>query len=170
MTAGIERARAKARPASRKRGNREIARIPSGLEGISETMLWTLYDRACESSRADAILVDPDSVRICNAIDYDFAGHFGHPVGAFSARAAEIDRLLKDWLDRHPKGLVISLGEGLETQAHRVDNGHMTCLLRGAFVVSLQVFSSRIGQMGSKPALTFLSLRKGCSCISSRMR
>jgi O-methyltransferase involved in polyketide biosynthesis len=128
MTAGIERARAKARPASRKRGNREIARIPSGLEGISETMLWTLYDRACESSRADAILVDPDSVRICNAIDYDFAGHFGHPVGAFSARAAEIDRLLKDWLDRHPKGLVISLGEGLETQAHRVDNGHMTWL------------------------------------------
>ncbi|MFM0339272.1 class I SAM-dependent methyltransferase [Paraburkholderia fungorum] len=95
---------------------------------MSETMLWTLYDRACESRRDDAILVDPDSVRICDAIDYDFAGRFGHTVGSFSARAAEIDRLLQDWLERHPKGLIVSLGEGLETQARRVDNGHMTWL------------------------------------------
>ncbi len=91
-------------------------------------MLWTLYDRACESRRADAILVDPDSVRICNAIDYDFAGRFGNPVGSFAARAAEIDRLLKDWLKVHPQGWIVSLGEGLETQAYRVDNGHMTWL------------------------------------------
>ncbi|QIE27008.1 hypothetical protein SBC1_37160 (plasmid) [Caballeronia sp. SBC1] len=99
--------------------------IPCKLDGVSETMLWTLYDRACEARRPDGILADPHSVRICNAIDYDFQRHFGEPVGSFAARAVKIDQLLKQWLERHPNGLIVSLGEGLETQAHRVDNGQM---------------------------------------------
>jgi O-methyltransferase involved in polyketide biosynthesis len=102
-----------------------FSKIQCKLDGVSETMLWTLYDRACEARRPDGILADPDSVRICNAIDYDFVRRFGEPVGSFAARAAKIDQLLKQWLDRHPDGLVVSLGEGLETQAHRVDNGQM---------------------------------------------
>lgn len=91
-------------------------------------MLWTLYDRACETQRPNGVLVDPDSVRICDAIDYDYKGHFGHPSGAFAARAAAIDDLLRHWLERHPDGLIVSLGEGLEAQAHRVDNGRMRWL------------------------------------------
>jgi O-methyltransferase involved in polyketide biosynthesis len=105
-----------------------IAKVACQLEGVSETMLWTLYDRACEARRADSVLVDPDSVRICDAIDYDFAGSFGEPVGSFAARAAKIDQILKAWLERHPDGLIVSLGEGLETQARRVDNGRMRWL------------------------------------------
>ncbi|MGO4327126.1 class I SAM-dependent methyltransferase [Cupriavidus sp. 2TAF22] len=101
-------------------------KISPTLEGVSETMLWTLYDRACEARRADSIIADPHSVRICDALEYDFAGRFGTPIGSFSARAVEFDRLLKRWLERHPDGLIISLGEGLETQAHRVDNGRMS--------------------------------------------
>ncbi|MBW4092956.1 MAG: class I SAM-dependent methyltransferase [Proteobacteria bacterium] len=88
-------------------------------------MLWSLYQRAVESRRSDAVLHDPDGVRIMEALDYDFAGHFGIPGGALAARAATIDRTLIDWLGEHPDGLVISLGEGLETQARRVDNGRM---------------------------------------------
>lgn len=105
-----------------------LAKVKSRLQGVSETLLWTLYDRACEARRRDGVLVDPDSVRICDAIDYDFMGHFGEPVGSFAARAAAIDQLLKTWLERHPDGLIVSLGEGLETQARRVDNGRMRWL------------------------------------------
>ena len=105
-----------------------MKRVMPRLDGVSETMLWTLYDRACEARRPDGVLVDPDSVRICEAIDYDFKRHFGHPFGSFAARAAEIDHLLRGWLDRHPDGLVVSLGEGLEAQARRVDNGRMRWL------------------------------------------
>jgi len=105
-----------------------LPKITSKLNGVSETMLWTLYDRACEARRPDGILVDPDSVRICDAIDYDFTRNFGDPVGSFAARAAEIDQLLRRWLERHPDGLIVSLGEGLESQAHRVDNGRMRWL------------------------------------------
>ena len=106
----------------------DIVKVACQLDGVSETMLWTLYDRACEARRADGVLIDPDSVRICDAIDYDFAGSFGEPVGSFAARAARIDQLLKAWLEHHPDGLIVSLGEGLETQAGRVDNGRMQWL------------------------------------------
>ena len=95
------------------------------LDGVPETMLWSLYHRAVESRHSDAVLHDPDGVRIMEALDYDFAGHFGTPGGSLAARAATIDRTIINWLGLHPDGLVISLGEGLETQARRVDNGRM---------------------------------------------
>ncbi|BCG05532.1 putative O-methyltransferase OmT (plasmid) [Paraburkholderia sp. PGU19] len=114
--------------APRRDGQDGAPKLVSNLDGVSETMLWTLYDRACEARRRDSDFDDVDSVRICDGIDYDFAGHFGKPDGSFAARAAEIDHLLMRWLERHPDGLVVSLGEGLETQARRVDNGRMNWL------------------------------------------
>jgi O-methyltransferase involved in polyketide biosynthesis len=98
------------------------------LAGVSETMLWSLHNRASETGRADSVLDDPDSVTIHKAIDYDFQGRFGVPAGSLAARAAEIDRQLRAWLALHPDGCVVSLGEGLETQRLRVDNGRMRWL------------------------------------------
>jgi len=113
-----------ARPKARQK-NKTVNRVVPNLGGVSETMLWTLYDRACDAQRPDGVLTDPDSVRICAAIDYDFRRRFGPPVGSFAARALAFDDLVRSWLQRHPEGLVVSLGEGLETQALRVDNGQM---------------------------------------------
>ncbi len=95
------------------------------LAGVSETMLWSLHNRASEARRHDGVLIDPDSVRIHEAIDYDFSRHFGDPVGSLAVRAAEIDRVIRLWLVDHPDGFIVSLGEGLETQVRRVDNGRM---------------------------------------------
>jgi O-methyltransferase involved in polyketide biosynthesis len=102
--------------------------IVPDLAGVSETMLWSLYNRASEAQRPDSALVDPESVRIQSAMKYDFAAHFGAPLGSLAARAIEIDRALRSWLGRHPDGIVVSLGEGLETQSRRVDNGRMRWL------------------------------------------
>jgi len=101
-------------------------RIAANLSGVSETMLWSLHNRASETKRADAVLHDPDSVRIHDSIDYDFDAHFGDPCGSLAARAAAIDEVLRRWLERYPDGCIVSLGEGLETQAGRVDNGRMS--------------------------------------------
>ena len=98
------------------------------LAGVSETMLWGLHNRASEAKRADGALADQDCVRIHDAMDYDFAHHFGDPQGSLAVRAAEIDRVIRRWLESHPDGLVVSLGEGLETQVRRVDNGRMRWL------------------------------------------
>ena len=74
------------------------------------------------------MLIDPHSVTIHAAMQYDFARHFGDPGGSLAVRAAAIDRAVRLWLESHPDGLVVSLGEGLETQAQRVDNGRMRWL------------------------------------------
>jgi O-methyltransferase involved in polyketide biosynthesis len=102
--------------------------IVPDLAGVSVTMLWSLHNRASEARRPDRILDDPESIYIQSAIDYDFARHFGDPLGSLAGRAVEIDRTLRSWLNRHPEGIVVSLGEGLETQSRRVDNGRMRWL------------------------------------------
>jgi O-methyltransferase involved in polyketide biosynthesis len=102
--------------------------ITPSLADVSETMLWALHNRAMEAKRRDGVLVDPESARIHDMIDYEFTRHFGEPAGSLAARAAAIDRTLRDWLERHPDGIVVSLGEGLETQRQRVDNGRMRWL------------------------------------------
>jgi O-methyltransferase involved in polyketide biosynthesis len=91
-------------------------------------MLWTLHDRASETRRRDGVLRDPYCVRIYDSIRCNFRENFGTPSRLASVRAAETDRVLRRWLATHPKGFVVSLGEGLETQAKRVDNGQLRWL------------------------------------------
>jgi O-methyltransferase involved in polyketide biosynthesis len=105
-----------------------LTRASPRLSGVPETMLWALHDRAREAMRPDGALRDPECVRIYSAIEYDFIGRFGAPTGRAAARAVKIDRTLRRWLTLHPRGFIVSLGEGLETQAYRVDNGAMTWL------------------------------------------
>ena len=109
-------------------GTESCEGIVPHLAGISETMLWSLHNRASETRRSDGVLDDPESVRIQSAINYDFARRFGDPAGSLAARSAEIDRALRSWLQHYPDGCVVSLGEGLETQGHRVDNGRVRWL------------------------------------------
>jgi O-methyltransferase involved in polyketide biosynthesis len=103
-------------------------RLKPALTGVQETMLWALYERANEAIRPDGLIHDPECVRIFNSIDYDCPKHFGPPSGRSPARAAKIDAAVRKWLAAHPCGFVVSLGEGLETQVFRVDNGTMTWL------------------------------------------
>jgi O-methyltransferase involved in polyketide biosynthesis len=99
-------------------------RIDPGLSGVPETMLWTLWHRVLEARRPDAVLVDPLAVELIDRIDYPFAERFGESFGQFQAvRTKCFDREVRRFLRRHPAGTVVALGEGLETQFWRVDNG-----------------------------------------------
>jgi O-methyltransferase involved in polyketide biosynthesis len=125
---GGRKVRARESAPDNRSGNESGDGIVPDLAGVSETMLWALYNRASEARRHDGVLVDPESVRIHEAIDYDFARHFGSPQGSLAVRAAEIDRALRRWFECNPDGCVVSLGEGLETQVRRVDNGRVRWL------------------------------------------
>lgn len=83
-------------------------------------MLWTLHNRASEAERADAILPDPAAIRIRNAIDFPFTETFGSPNAIHSLRSLTFDKAIRDFLARHPDGVVVNLGEGLETQTDRL--------------------------------------------------
>ncbi|NVB78811.1 MAG: class I SAM-dependent methyltransferase [Kofleriaceae bacterium] len=86
-------------------------------------MLWTLHNRASEAKRPDAFLVDPEAVRIYEAIPYDYMRKFGKPDGTHALRSRIYDDALRPWLRAHPGGTVVELGCGLETQFQRIDDG-----------------------------------------------
>lgn len=103
--------------------------IKTLLTGVPETMLLTLYNRAYEAKRSDGILHDPEAVRIYEMLDFDFKNYFGSkPLGGTASRAFCFDEIIIEWLKVYPDGQVVSLGEGLETQCKRVDNGKVRWL------------------------------------------
>ncbi|MDI2131040.1 class I SAM-dependent methyltransferase [Yinghuangia seranimata] len=102
------------------------------LDGVAETLLWTLYHRAMEARRPDAVLDDPMAVELLDGIDYPFERRFGKAhMGSAQGqalRARTFDERIRAFLDEHPEATVVALGEGLETQFWRVDNGRLTWL------------------------------------------
>lgn len=98
------------------------------LGGIPETLLWPLHCRAGEARRAGTALPDPRAVALVDAVDYPFEQRFGRPHASLALRAACFDEQVRDFLRAHPDGSVVSLGEGLETQFWRVDNGRVRWL------------------------------------------
>jgi O-methyltransferase involved in polyketide biosynthesis len=109
-----------------------VAGGPVELTGVPETMLWTLYYRATEARRPDAVLRDPKAVELVDAIDYPFEQRFGRAVDWQAQwqglRARRFDREVRRFMKEHPGGTVIALGEGLETQFWRVDDGRVRWL------------------------------------------
>ena len=98
-------------------------RVTVKLTGVPETLLWPLYGRASEANRSDGLLRDSGALRLMESIDYPFVERFGRPSQVFALRARCFDKVVEEFLARYPDALVVSLGEGLETQFWRVDNG-----------------------------------------------
>lgn len=90
------------------------------LTDVPETMLWTLHNRASEAKRSDGILHDPDSVRIYDSLDYDYERSFGAAEPSHALRSLLFDEHIRRFLADHPDGVIVNLGEGLETQRFRV--------------------------------------------------
>jgi O-methyltransferase involved in polyketide biosynthesis len=106
----------------------EPLRVPPGLTGVPETLLWTLYYRAQEAARPDAVLRDPLAVELVSRIDYPFAQRLGQ--GASRAqwqglRSHTFDDRVRAFLALHPGGTVVALGEGLDTAFWRIDDGRV---------------------------------------------
>jgi O-methyltransferase involved in polyketide biosynthesis len=103
------------------------ARLPVDLGGVPETLLWTLYHRAVEARRPDGVLDDPKAVELVERIDYPFEERFGRGrLAQWQAlRVRCFDREIRRFLAAHPDATVVALGEGLETQFWRVDNGRV---------------------------------------------
>ncbi|MGW7487815.1 class I SAM-dependent methyltransferase [Streptomyces sp. NPDC054786] len=102
-------------------------RVKADLKGVPETALWTLYHRAAEAARPDTVLPDPRAVQLLTEVDFPFVERLGGTrpwlAQAIALRALGFDRVVRAFLAAHPDGTVIALGEGLETQFWRVDNG-----------------------------------------------
>ncbi len=97
------------------------------LNGVSETLLITLYTRAIESQRPDAMMKDDNAVSMVQQLDCDFS-HYklqGHDEVALILRVREFDRFVREFLERNPDAVVVHIGCGLDTRFERVDNGRV---------------------------------------------
>lgn len=97
------------------------------LQGVTETLMITLYGRYKEQSYPDCILKDEKAVEIAEKVDYDFSKYAQEWVSQVTSviRARIIDNLLKKFLVNHPQATVINLGGGLCTRFFRIDNGEV---------------------------------------------
>jgi methyltransferase (TIGR00027 family) len=101
-----------------------------GLSGVAETSLVTLYLRAMESQRPDALLKDEIAVALVKQMDHDFSWIAQIPLSevdkvALMLRSLEFDRRARDFLAQHPDAVVVHIGGGLDTRFERVDDGHV---------------------------------------------
>jgi O-methyltransferase involved in polyketide biosynthesis len=101
--------------------------IPVDLSGVPETLLWNLGRRAAAARTGASLLEDPLAIEVAGRLQYDFTdasrGARWHAV-----RVATFDAAVRRFLNRHPAGTIVALGEGLETQFWRLDNGRMRWL------------------------------------------
>jgi O-methyltransferase involved in polyketide biosynthesis len=100
------------------------------LSGVPETMLVTLYLRAMETQRPDALIKDEKAVELVARLDYDFARVRQIPLSESNKlvmvlRYREFDRYTRDFLARSPEAVVVHIGCGLDSRFERVDNGRV---------------------------------------------
>jgi methyltransferase (TIGR00027 family) len=101
------------------------------LQGVEETMLLPLWARAAETGHRRPIIRDELAVRMVGAIDYDFrvfGRNWQNEVimqTAIAVRTEILDRAVSDFIARHPDGVVVNVGAGLDTRFYRLDNGRL---------------------------------------------
>jgi O-methyltransferase involved in polyketide biosynthesis len=104
------------------------------FSGISEMLLLTLYLRAHESRRPDALIKDDTAEKLVRKLSddglYDFTRmeslHLSEENKlVLILRSREFDRRVHTFLARHPQGVVVHIGCGLDTRFERVDNGRV---------------------------------------------
>ena len=102
-------------------------KIQQSLDGVSKTLLMTLYVRARESQRPDAMIHDDLAVEMVNKLDCDFSRlrMHRHDEIAVIIRMRKFDNHVRDFLKRNPDGVVVHIGCGLDTRFERVDNGRV---------------------------------------------
>jgi O-methyltransferase involved in polyketide biosynthesis len=99
--------------------------IAVDLSGVPETLLGNLGRRAA-AARVGA-LQDPMAIQVIDRLDYDFA-NVARGARLHAVRVATFDKAVVHFLVAHPAATVVALGEGLETQFWRVDNGQVRWL------------------------------------------
>ncbi len=96
------------------------------LEGVSETLLFTLYMRYRESIRPDGKVSDKRYFDLVKSIDFDFSTFDEIPEDmqlSLACRSVIFDNLTRNFIKIHPEGIVVSLGSGLDFRHERLDNG-----------------------------------------------
>lgn len=90
------------------------------MKNESLTLFIPLYGKALMSR--EGIFPDETAERIVDSVEYDFSRvDQTRKLAIYMAmRAAHYDRMVQDYAARHPEGIVLQLGVGLDSRVNRV--------------------------------------------------
>jgi O-methyltransferase involved in polyketide biosynthesis len=89
---------------------------------VTDTALVTLWCRASEARRADAIVNDPMAIRLVDSLNFDFSKFkLSADRQDLALRTLAFDSATRSYVSAHPKAAVVALGEGMQTSFWRLD-------------------------------------------------
>ena len=96
-------------------------KIKVSMGAVPETMLQTMYARAKESQKPDAVIHDEKAVEIIQKLDYDFslADKDAPMSSGVIARTIILDRLAAEYLGKNPNAVAVNIACGLDTRCYR---------------------------------------------------
>ncbi len=100
------------------------------LPEVSESLLLPLFIRALETQRTDALLKDEWAVDLIQRLKLE-AAFFEQAQLADEVKVSillrnrQFDHITRNFLNRHPEGVVVYLGCGLDARFERLDNGQV---------------------------------------------
>jgi len=102
--------------------------IKPDVKGVPATMLITLYIRAMESQRPDALIKDERAEALVRQLDQETLRRTAALTEDSTRlvtilKSREFDRFARDFQARHPDAVVVHLGCGLDTRFDRVAAG-----------------------------------------------
>lgn len=91
------------------------------INGVPETMLQTMYARAKETKKKNAVIHDEKAVEIVEKLDYDFALADKDAVmgSGVIARTIMLDKMVAGYLKKYQDAIVINIACGLDTRCYR---------------------------------------------------
>ena len=97
------------------------------MTGVPETMVQTLYARAKETRRQNAKIKDEIAVELVEKLDYDFSKADKDKAMncGVIARTIVLDRMVKQYLEKHANTVVINIACGLDTRCYRVKEKYL---------------------------------------------
>ena len=97
------------------------------ISGVPETMVQTLYARAKESRRRNALIHDDKAVEMVDRMDYDFSfADKDLAMGAgVIARTMLLDDMVGEFVASNPDCTVINIACGMDMRFWRMDNGRI---------------------------------------------
>lgn len=102
-------------------------KIAVDLGNVQKTLFLPLWGRAYETQKANPLLVDKTALEIIEKVDYDFSTITKNinklSQIAWIMRSICVDRIITEFLKKHPKATIVNIGCGLDTTFDRVDNG-----------------------------------------------
>ena len=98
----------------------------SKLGVVEDTLFVPMLGRIYASEHCPNVLYDQKALELKNKLQADLLGKGGqsqYTLLASAARSANMDRIIRAFLERRPDGVIVQLGCGLETAYYRCDNG-----------------------------------------------